>query len=91
MIADFPKQLERINTSMTPQTPSTDHVSVPRWQFDQMVSTLLQIAQQKAHPPEKKPKFHKFVPYKEPKYGDTPKKKKDPNYSSVYYAMTGVT
>lgn len=76
---------------MTPSNAPADHISIPRWQFDQMVSTLLQVAQQKAVPPKPKPKPHKFVPYKEPKYGDTPKKKKDSNYSSVYYAMSGVT
>jgi len=80
-----------VNISMSSPNPTADYISIPRSQFDQMVSALLQVAQQKAHPPEKKPKFHKFVPYKEPKYGDTPKKKKDPNYSSIYYAMTGVT
>jgi hypothetical protein len=70
---------------------SADNITLPRWQFDQIVSSLLQIAQKKATPPKPKPKFHKFVPYKEPNYGDTPKKKKDPNYTSVFHAMTGVT
>jgi hypothetical protein len=63
MIADSTKQLGRINTFMPSSNIPADHVAIPRWQFDQMVSTLLQIAQQKAHPPKPKPKFHKFVPY----------------------------
>jgi hypothetical protein len=56
-----------------------------------MVSTLLQIAQQKAQPPKPKPKFHKFVPYEKLVSTKTPKKKQVSPYTSVFHAMTGVT
>jgi hypothetical protein len=70
---------------------STDNITLPRWQFDQIVSSLLQIAQKKATPPKPKPKPPKFVPYEKLVSSKTPTKKKENNYTSVYHSMTGIT
>ena len=69
--------------SQTQNPASTDNITLPRWQFDQIVSSLLQIAQKKATPPKPKPKPPKFVPYEKLISNKTPTKKKDNNYTST--------
>jgi hypothetical protein len=59
----------------TQKPASTDNITLPRWQFDQIVSSLLQIAQKKATLPKPKSKFHQFVPYEKLVSSKTPKKK----------------
>jgi len=74
-----------------PKPVSADNITLPRWQFDQIVSALLQVAQKKSIPPKPKPKFHQFIPYEKLVSSKTPKKKQNSPYTSIYHAMTGVT
>jgi hypothetical protein len=67
---------------------STDNITLPRWQFDQIVSSLLQIAQKKATPPKPKPKFHQFIPYEKLVSRKTPTKK-DQNTSTTHSSISG--
>jgi hypothetical protein len=72
-----------------PNPVSADNITLPRWQFDQIVSALLQVAQKKATPPKPKPKFHQFVPYEKLVSSKTPPKK-DQKMNSSTYSMSGV-